>query len=83
MYFARYKKSRFWGVYDPTGSLICLCVYKKGAQEVLRRMEIATGKENDNNGIVSIATGQHPADRGSRRRTGASGTDAGTTARSA
>lgn len=30
---------RFWGVYDELGILICVCVYKKGAQEVVRRLE--------------------------------------------
>jgi len=31
------KQGRYWAVLDgPT--LVCLCVYKKGAQEVLRRL---------------------------------------------
>jgi len=33
------KYSRYWAVYDEDGTLICLCVYKKGAREVLRRMK--------------------------------------------
>ena len=37
----RYKRTRFWGVYDTSGMLICLCVYKKGAEEVRRRLEAA------------------------------------------
>ena len=33
------KKGRYWAVYADGGELICLAVYKKGAQEVLRRLE--------------------------------------------
>lgn len=29
---------RFWAVYDSEGSLICVCLYKKGAREVVRRL---------------------------------------------
>ena len=29
---------RYWAVYDSTGELICVCLYKKGAQEVVRRL---------------------------------------------
>jgi hypothetical protein len=35
---------RYWAVRDSDGSLICLCVYKRGAMEVLRRLQ-ATEKE--------------------------------------
>ena len=31
----RYKRTRFWAVYDANGALICICVYKKGAQEMV------------------------------------------------
>lgn len=37
MTVARYKQ-RFWAVYDPSGALVCVCVYRKGAQEVARRL---------------------------------------------
>lgn len=30
---------RFWAVYDADGTLICVTVYKKGAKEVVRRLE--------------------------------------------
>lgn len=36
--YERYKRSRFWAVYD-LDQLICLCVYKKGAKEVIRRLK--------------------------------------------
>lgn len=35
------KRGRFWAVYD-ADELVCITVYKKGAQEVVRRLiEIA------------------------------------------
>ena len=34
----RYKRTRFWAVYDAAGALICVCVYRKGAEEVARRL---------------------------------------------
>jgi len=36
----RYGNSRYWAVRDTDGSLICLCVYKRGALEVLRRLQV-------------------------------------------
>ncbi len=32
------KHGRFWAVYDLAGALVCICVYKRGAEEVLRRL---------------------------------------------
>ena len=29
---------RYWAVYDETYELICVTLYKKGAQEVIRRL---------------------------------------------
>lgn len=29
---------RFWAVYEADGGLLCLCVYKKGALAVTRRL---------------------------------------------
>jgi hypothetical protein len=37
MRIARYGKTRFWAVYDGA-TLVCVCLYKKGALEVLRRL---------------------------------------------
>ena len=36
----KYRHSRFWAVREggPDGKLVCLCVYRKGAQEVVRRL---------------------------------------------
>jgi hypothetical protein len=39
MTVARYKRTRFWAVYDAGGKLVCVCVYKKGAEEVVRRLK--------------------------------------------
>ena len=33
------KYGRYWAVLDAEGTLIWLCVYRKGAQEVLRRLQ--------------------------------------------
>ena len=35
------KRGRHWAVYDEEGTLVCVCVYKKGAQEVVRRLQKA------------------------------------------
>jgi hypothetical protein len=34
---------RYWAVYDAAGVLVCVCVYKKGAQEVVRRLQGTRG----------------------------------------
>jgi|GEM_PF-1034960 len=33
------KKSRWWEVRDAKGELVCLAVYRKGAREVVRRLD--------------------------------------------
>jgi len=33
------KYGRFWAVYEADGTLVCLCVYRKGAEEVVRRLQ--------------------------------------------
>ena len=37
MSIERYK-SRYWALFDHDGTLICVTVYKKGAEEVRRRL---------------------------------------------
>ena len=32
------KRDRNWMVIDPDGALVCITLYKKGAQEVVRRL---------------------------------------------
>ena len=32
------KCRRYWAVIDADGTLVCLCVYKRGALEVVRRL---------------------------------------------
>jgi hypothetical protein len=45
----RYKR-RFWAVRDQNNALICICVYKKGAEEVVRRLQaIATSIQEEAN----------------------------------
>lgn len=33
------KYRRYWALYDDAGELVCICLYKKGAAEVLKRLE--------------------------------------------
>lgn len=42
MTIRRYKQ-RHWAVYDATGELVVVTVYKRGAEEVVRRL---TAQEN-------------------------------------
>ena len=39
MEFKKYKGGRYWAVYDEADRLIVVCVYKKGAAEVVRRLD--------------------------------------------
>ena len=34
-------KMRHWAAYDADGKLVCVCVYRKGAEEVIRRITAA------------------------------------------
>ncbi len=36
--YAVTRRNRYWEVRDPDGELVCLAVYKRGADEVVRRM---------------------------------------------
>jgi hypothetical protein len=31
--------ARYWALHDPEGELVCLTVYRKGAEEVVRRLQ--------------------------------------------
>ena len=35
------RYGRFWAVFDRDGDLVCLCVYKRGAREVSRRLGLS------------------------------------------
>jgi hypothetical protein len=37
----RYRRTRFWGLYE-AGQLLCVTVYKKGAEAVRTRIERGT-----------------------------------------
>ena len=37
--FAKKKDTRWWEVRDPAGELACLTVYRRGAREVVRRLD--------------------------------------------
>jgi hypothetical protein len=52
MRIARYGKTRYWVVYASDGVLICITVYRKGAAEVVRRLQqalVATQQRQDTN----------------------------------
>ena len=34
----KYGSSRYWAVVDAAGALMCVTVYKRGAEEVVRRL---------------------------------------------
>jgi hypothetical protein len=34
-----YGNTRYWAVYVSDGVLVCVCLYKRGALEVLRRLQ--------------------------------------------
>ena len=36
--------NRFWAVYDQTGVLVCVTVYRRGAREVARRLTMKGGE---------------------------------------
>ncbi len=42
MRIARYRNTRYWAVIDTEDTLVCLCVYRKGAMEVVRRLQART-----------------------------------------
>ena len=35
---SKHDHSRFWAVRDSAGELVCVCVYKRGAAEVVHRL---------------------------------------------
>lgn len=39
MRIARFGKTRYLAVIGADGLLVCLCVYRKGAEEVVRRLQ--------------------------------------------
>ena len=39
MHIEKYGKTRYWALVDTTGELVCLCVYRRGATEVVRRLQ--------------------------------------------
>ena len=40
MRYSFQRRGRFWEVLDASGELVCLTVYKRGAEEVIRRLRI-------------------------------------------
>ena len=50
----RYEKTRFFAVYDAAGTLVCVCVYRRGAEEVARRLQALEDAQRwaDANGLA-------------------------------
>ncbi len=55
MRIARYRNTRYWAVIDTEDTLVCLCVYRKGALEVVRRLEERTTAYNREAGPAGSA----------------------------
>lgn len=36
--YSIHRRGRFWAVLDAGGALVCMTVYKRGAEEVIRRL---------------------------------------------
>jgi len=62
----RYRRTRFWGLYE-TGRLLCVTVYKKGAEAVKTRIERDMAAPPPPPPPPNIETPPEPR---SRRRTG-------------
>ena len=52
MRIERYGSTRYWAVYANDGALICITVYRKGAAEVVRRLQqaVEATQQQDTNG---------------------------------
>jgi hypothetical protein len=57
------RYGRFWAVYDGENALVCICVYRKGAEEVLRRLQ---SREDLEDRLVPLLIGNTllPSERG-------------------
>ncbi|HNQ91252.1 MAG TPA: hypothetical protein PKM73_21775 [Verrucomicrobiota bacterium] len=54
----RHGHSRFWAVRDVAGELVCLCVYKRGAVEVARRLQTVAPTSLELHESTSAWTGE-------------------------
>jgi hypothetical protein len=55
----RYGQTRFWAVRDAAGTLVCVCVYRRGALEVVRRLQALDDAQRwvDTNGPAADVAG--------------------------
>jgi hypothetical protein len=60
MHIERYRKTRYWAVLDAASTLVCLCVYRKGALEVVRQLQLALDEvqqwQDSNGPAADVAT---------------------------
>jgi hypothetical protein len=66
MHIEKYRQGRYWAVYDDAGSLICVTLYKKGAAEVVKRLQGVNGHRPEL--PARSPTGLSPATRRRWRR---------------
>jgi hypothetical protein len=59
MRIERYRNTRYWAVVEANGTLVCLCVYRKGAAEVVERLQALDDAQQwqDVNGPVEDVAG--------------------------
>jgi hypothetical protein len=55
----RYGKTRYWAIRDTAGTLVCVCVYKRGAAEVVKRLQTLDDAQRwvDTNGPAKDVVG--------------------------
>lgn len=44
-------KNKYWAVYDINGTLICICVYKKGTLNVVKSMQSLLQQKDVTSGV--------------------------------
>ena len=55
MRIAHYGNTRYWAVYDGA-MLVCVCVYKRGALEVLRRLQARDRQNRKAMGLPGVGS---------------------------
>jgi hypothetical protein len=67
MRIEKYGNTRYWAVVDITGQLVCLCIYRKGATEVVRRfqtLDLVQERQHTNHGREDISNAIVVSERG-------------------
>jgi hypothetical protein len=67
MHIERYRNGRFFGLYDDAGILICVCLYRKGAEAVMQRLQAQNGHQPAPPATTGLPVDQLPTDATRRR----------------